>query len=372
MAKFSFAPDQLKRAFALARLVKPASGDYIIKMMSGTLVIHSADRRRFCRAEVSPTQAPSDESDFTSEDYYLPADRQSLFESDLDSISLSFTDKGLQIRAEGNGQSRQATLKKRADNSRRATAPKRPIVSGASVKASVFQDLLHHVSCSALIRETKSEEDMKVNQVHFYPEKNCAVSNARFYASMASLEGLELDLSVVSSDLPLIKNFCAKFAGDIVIGQDKSHLAVADPVSGTCMFFSRVSSNKPPLALLDHVGYKTEITVDKTQMAKALQWASMAVDGTSRLSLEYSEGEMTLSSKGNEIARIPASMEAGKAFRSDFPVKILNNIFAFITSEKARLKFAHSAAPTILMVTEESPEGLARGYHYVQSMEDKK
>ena len=372
MAKLTFVPDQLKRAFALARLVKPASGDYIIKVISGTLVIHSADRRRFCRSEVKPSSTTAGDENYTSEDFYLPADRQSLFDSDLDSVSLSFTDKGMQIKAEGSGQTRQATLKKRADNSRRATCPPRPTVSGTSVKASDFQDLLHHVACSALVRETKTEEDMRVNQVHFYPDAECAVSNARFYASVSTLDGLALDLSVVSSDVPLIKNFCSKFAGDIIVGQDKNHLFIADPVSHTCMFFSRVACNKPPLTLLKDEGYKIDILVDRAQMAKALQWSVMAVDGTSRLSLAASGSEMSMSSKGQELARVPVSFELGSDFKADFPVKILNNILTYTTTEKVLLRFGHKDAPSILQITEYDSESKARGRHYVQSMEDRK
>ena len=52
MPKFQFQPEDLKRALGTAKIIKPVTGDYVLKFSGGLLSIYSYDKRRSARAEV--------------------------------------------------------------------------------------------------------------------------------------------------------------------------------------------------------------------------------------------------------------------------------------------------------------------------------
>jgi hypothetical protein len=375
--KLEFDPGDLRHGLSLAKLVKPLTNDFVLKVTGGNLVIYSYDKRRCARAEVRPLKAIA--ADYESEEHFLPADKQSFLDSELTALSLTVTDKGMIVKTDGGKQSRQATIKKKAELSRRPPIPPRPsFEAAASFQAKDFEELLRQVSCSALVRETKTEEDMRVNQVHFYSEKECAVANARFYATMATLPGMNIDLSIVSADLPLMKSFCGKLPDkSIQIGQSPQHMFIMDPHTGSHIIFSRVASNKPALNLLPEEGHEIVISIDRDQLAKCLQWASMAVEGTQRLTLvaiaEDSDGNGTIEffNGKQEISKMPVQFKSGKRFSSDFPVKYLAGIVRYLGEGNACLKFSHPASPTVLEITEQTSEGSTRARHFIQAMKER-
>ena len=375
--KLEFNPDDVRHGLARAKLVKPLTNDFILKIMNGNLVVYSYDKRRCARAEIRPINAIA--SDYESEEHFLPADRQAFLDSGLSALSLSVTDKGMLIKTSEGKQSRQATLKKKAELSRRPPIPPRPsLQASASFLAKDFEELLRQVSCSALVRETKTEEDMRVNQVHFYPDESCAVANARFYATTATLPGMNVDLSVVSADLPLMKSFCSKLSDrNVEVGQDSKHLFVIDPNTGSYLTFSRVASKKPVLSLLPEEGHEIVIEIDRDQLAKCLNWAAMAIEGTQRLTLlaiaEGTDGDgiMEFINGKQEISKMPVKFRTGKRLSADFPVKYLAGIVRYLGEGNACLKFAHPSSPTVLEITELASDDKSKARHFIQAMKER-
>lgn len=376
MAKFTFTPEDLRRGFNVAKLVKPVSGDFVLKMDSGRLVVASSDRRRFSRVEVTPSR--SDDPSFSSDEFFLPKDRLALFDTELTQVVLSVTEKGLNIKAEDGGQVRQANVKRRQENSRRPAMPPRPPTAGTRIFAKHLEELLHQVSCSALVKDTKTEEDMKVNQVHFYSEECLASSNARFYGSVSHLPGLALDLSVVSSDLPALISFCARSKDDhVVFAQSGTHLVLTDPGTDSSLVCSRIASAKPPIQLLSEDGYASVIRVDQAQLKKSLTWATMATDGTQRVTVEASAGDggqipLTVSSGGQELSRLPAEFESGSSMKADFPVRYLAQIVGYLSEGRTVLRYGHRRAPNVLELCSDSDSSPVRSRHFLTSMKDRK
>lgn len=374
MSKLVFSPDDLRKGFAIAKIVKPMSGDFALKVSNGRLVIFSFDRRRQVRAEVAPQSSDAPDG-FSTEDYYVPADRSSLFESDLERTTLTFTDKGLSVRSDGGGQTRQASFKKRSDSARRTPIPDRVMYGGSELPAREFEELLRQVSCSALVKETKTDEDMKVNQVHFYPEQSCAMANARFYASVATLPGLSLELSIVSADIPMMKSFCGRVDGNVILAQDKTKLHLGDVDGGTTISFSRVASTRPPLTLLSEDGYEVEVSVRQEQLKKCLSWSSLAIEGTQRVTIrtrsDSGSYQLDVLNGHQELASIPAAVIRGSEFRADFPVRVLAAIVGYLGDGNAVLKYRHRDLATILEIAEESSDGTVKARHFVTSMKER-
>jgi len=369
--KLSFSPEDLRRGFTVAKLVRPMANDYVLRVVGPELWVSSTDRRRQVHAVIGSKSSDA-APDYVSDDFYLPIDRSALFDSELTQVSISVTDKGLVIKAEGDGQTRQATVKKRAESARRSPMPARPAVSGTEIRAKLFEELLHKLSCSALVKETKTDEDRKANQVHFYPAESCATSNARAYATAAYLEGVNLDLSIVSDDLPAMRTFCAKALSEsVILGQDRTRLFLSDPKSGSVASFSRVSCNKPVLQLLSDDGYEIELEVDRSKFAKTLQWANMVREGTRRVSFRADGDSMTLSCNNQELSNLPVSFRLGDSLSADFPADHMATIIGYVGSEKAVLKFRHKVSPGILEVCEDTPSAGVRARHFVQAMKER-
>ncbi len=376
--KFEFHPDDLRRGLACARLVKPLTNEFVLKFSGGKLIIFSYDKRRCARAEIRPLTSDAPDG-YESDEHFLPADRQSFLDSDLSSISLSVTDKGMVVKTDDGQQSRQASIKRKGELSRRPPIPPRPALEAAGTfPARDFEELLRQVSCSALVRETKTEDDMRVNQVHFYQNEQCAVSNARFYATQATLPGLNIDLSIVSADIPLMKAFCAKLgAKSVQLGQSPKALFISDPETGSHLVFSRVASNKPPLSLLPEEGHEVVINIDRDKFAKCLSWSAMAIEGTQRLTLVATaenldgSGAIEFLNGKQEVSKMPVKFQSGKRFAADFPVKYLAGIVKYLGEGDACLKYSHPSAPTVLEITEHTTDHSARARHFIQAMKER-
>lgn len=382
MPKFRFGSGDLRRGFAIAKLVKPQTKDFVLKFHGGTLSIISYDARKYARAEVKALESDV-KPDYVSDEYFLSDDRKGLLDSDLEYVSVSITDKGMNVKAFAQEKERKALIRKRPDNSRRPFVPRRLEVSGEPLllKGAVLEDLLRHLSCSALVKETKTEDDMRVNQVHFYKDHECAVSNARSHATVVKYPGLNLDSSVVSSDIPLIKGFCAKMGdeGEVLFGQDKTHVYVQDPNTGSCIFCARVNGKRPEFSFtdLDEDDFKTEVEVDGEELNTAVAWAVTAVEGTSRITFATghidSEKErlgIILSADGEGVCKFPAVLKKG-TLAADFHIGCMSEISPYLTYGEAKLRYGHKENATLLDISMVSKVTKVGVRHFVRSMKER-
>ena len=358
-----FNPDVVRRAMNTARIIKPAAGDFILKLRNDGLAIWPWDRRRACLS-VATSNSGSESSD---SEYLLPEDRSALMDSELDSLSISTNERGMSIKFEGDGQTRSASVRRRADGSKRAKFPDSINSDGFhSFSPKDFDSLLKAVSCSALVKDTKTEEDMRINQVHFYSESNSAVSNARYYASLVRMDGLNIDMSIVSSDIPQMRAFCSKCTNSVLIGQDNSRMYLVDPATGSFISFSRVASTKPPLPSLPEDGYFSSVDVECEAFRKAVKWASMAIEGTQRLTVSVDESKVYFGNGKTELASAPAVL-SGPVFSSDFPSKSLLTVAEHIGDGKSKIFFGSDTTPGILEIRPSQSHAIV-ARHFIREM----
>jgi hypothetical protein len=147
-------------------------------------------------------------------------------------------------------------------------------------------------------------------------------------------------------------------------------LFLSDPISGSIASFSRVACNRPVLQVLSEDGYEIALEMDRAQLAKALQWANMAREGTRRLSFRAEGSNVTLSSGGQELSNLPAVFRKGELMTADFPADILTSIIPYIDMENVVFYFQHKTAPSILEIRNDSGKGV-KARHFVQSMKER-
>ena len=379
MPKFTFQSSELKKGFGLARIVKPETGDFCLRFNRQSLTVFSYDARRYVRVEIPCSDSDVTDDAYSSSEFYILTDRIALFDSDLDTVTFTVNEKSLGIKAVGGEQTRKANLKKRSPRSRRPSIPDPPDCKVVStVPSDGLDQLLRQVSCSAQVKETKTEEDMRINQVHFYPDDGCAVSSARYFGSVAYMDGMSLDLSVVSSDIPAVKAFCGKVDGDTVdLAQDDRALYVLDVQTGSFMSLSKVSGKKPPLRVLDDDGFETVLVIDQDRLNKSLGWAQLAIEGTQRMSFrarressDGPEGTIELYNASQELSQLPVRFLKGSELRADFPVRFFFSMTKFVDGDIS-LRYGHKDAPTVLGISQHECEGSVRSIHYLQSMRER-
>lgn len=374
MPKLWFEPESLRRGLATAKIVKPETGDLHMKFTGSSLQVWTYDRRRQAMVFVTPVRSEGADAGWVSDEFYVSLDRSVLFDTDLKTVSVSVNEKSISVHAQDDGGlTRSATLKKRSESSRRQKMPPLPSASFIQLSRPLLDETLRQVSCSALIKETKTEEDMRVNQVHFHGALGCASSNARYYASLAFMEGIPDEFSVVSSDLPLIRVFCSKCRGELIeLAQDEFRTYFRDPETGSVLSFNKVSSKRTPVTSLDDTLFSVDVRVDRDVLCKSLGWSSTAVEGTQRISIsairdaESDSGVMKFSSVSQELSSIPVRFVSGSSLVADFPVRIMASVIGFMDGEVS-MKFGHKSSPTIMEITSPS-DSKVRGVHYLQSM----
>ncbi len=381
--KFTFSSDAVKRGFAVAKLVKPKTGDYVLKIVGSVLNIVSCDARRYARAEVQANLdtmvAPPD---YVSDEYFLSEDRKAILDVDSSDLEMSITAKGINLKIKSGENVKNAVIRKRPDNSRRPFVPRRlEAASGHKVLASSLEELFKHVSCSALVKDTKTEDDMRVNQVHFYSEFESAVSNARSHATLVKLPGLKVDSSIVSSDVPLLRTFCSKVGAgkDVVFGQTDEHVFAYDESTGDCVFAARVASKRPdyPFSGMEASRFSTKVEVKGDAFHSNVSWAVTAVEGTSRITFSTERcgdgaSSMALLADGEQVASFGVTILSGHGIHSDFHIGCVGKISPFLSRGRSILHYGHDLHPTMMCIEALSPDPEnalpVEVFHFIRSM----
>lgn len=364
--KFTFSASALKHGVAVAKFIKPASGDFVIRMKSDGMTLFASDKRRFACVNVKAREPVDVDAGWTSEEFFIPATKMSLFDSNLDHVSFTLGDNSAVIQAVDGKQTRRATLKRRIDSMRRTHIPDLRIGSMQHISADSFSKLIRMVGCSALVKETKTDDEMRVNQVHFVPDGECAFSNARFHASVGYLPGMKLDLSIIGSDIPVLRSFCSKIDGSIGLFQDRSKLYAIDPETGSVIAFGRVSSGGKPDFQPPSDEFSAELFANKDKLKSGLEWALTALDGTQRLTCSAENDMMSMSNNG-EIFSTPVEFKRGSSIKADIPARFLKSIVDHIDSESVVIKFGHRDNPTIMSVSGNEDSNV-KVLHYLQTM----
>lgn len=321
--KFGLNPKSVKRSFNLAKVVKPQSQDYSVIFNGGHVIFGSSDKRK---SVVSYSIMESQDS--CADEFYLPMDRSSILDMEMDKCEVHINEKGANLKYTESGKSRSALLKRRSEDSKR---PKLQLVypspSPVQVNSSILEDILRSVSASALVKETKTEEDMKMNQVFSYPEHSCLVSNARFYATQVIHDSIKFDFSIVSSDVPVVRAFAEKSTENLSLSHDQ-HKTYVHSSDGSCLALSKVKTNKPSMLIPAFAFPEKSIDIDREEFRATMKWVASTAEGTNRVTVECLDDVLSFKSAGVELAT-SSCITNGNAIKMDLPINILSMILDY-------------------------------------------
>lgn len=346
MPKLKFNPEDVKSALTSSRIVKPLTKDLTLRIRGKNLHILSQDSRSRSLSIVRSLDSDIDD-DYRSEDYYLSSDRHSILEANLNSVVLTETDKGLSIKYEDGLNVRQAQVRKRADNARRSRADEIKFPEdGFPLNSRDFCKLLELVSCSALVGDTKTDQDMKMNQVHFFKKESCVYSNARTYASVAFMPGIPFDISIVSSDLPQIRSFCSKLSGDnVIIYFDDHKIYFSDELKTRLLTCTQVKTSRPPLTIYSEDEHEVELSCEPSVLNESINWAITSIEGTNKVGIKsVRQSEISfveLIGPTGQISRFEAIFTKGSSISVEVHIDKLSQLTRHIDGDIILIRTGH-------------------------------
>jgi len=360
MSKVTINSTALKKAVNLVKIVKPEFNDFCFSFSPGHLRIFSYDRRKKVVCNLNLDSSLLDE-------FYLSIDKASLFDIAADSIEFSIADTQIKIKSHTGSSAKQATLKRKSSKIKRLPIPVLPTDGDCyQIDKKTLIQLLSIVSASALIKETKTDEEMKINQIHFYQDYKSVFSSARYYGSCAFSDRINFNLSIVSSDIPYIKNFISKINSDLVrIYQLTTGTYFVDD-SDSFLFLGKVNSQRPSFSAYEFSGFKHQIKVSRTNLEEQLEWADKAVDGTQRISFIVNDSKLYLKNGSEEIAEMNIDQISNTNFTTDLPILYLSKLIESTEGESILIGFNHEKTATLMGITD--PDSSVKYLHLIQSM----
>lgn len=360
--RLAFDPEKIRRAIIIAKLTKPATGDLTLKFTGGRLVISSQGRRGQSRSEVLPLEDPGG---FESDEAYLPYDKSLFLESQNDSVALVFDDRYLNIKVRSGSSNRSARVPLRNNDTKRGKLPaKIELTESNPIDKKTWSDVLSSLSFSAQVKTTKTDIEMRQNQIYFYGEEKSAYSNARTYASSASHESLDFSISIISSDVPTIRAYVQKGPDDQCVGVVDNQLVFSATDGSSYISFSRMVNKFPPYKVPVPDGYKHSVELNTEEWKKNVNWSLKAVEGSNKIRVICTPESVSLMDGPKELVSFP-SLDCSGEFSFDTNLEILIGISSVINSDKFDLFFSH---PTLDNMIEFRDRGPVMARHFFTSV----
>ncbi len=198
------------------------------------------------------------------------------------------------------------------------------------------------------MKGTKTEDDMKINQIHFYGSDKCAQSSSRFHSTQVFSDHICFDLSVISSDIPIIRSFSQRVSGDVKIFCDQSYYYFSDSLS--FFRFSRIVGNKPSFSVIDSSDFSDKIFLEKEKFIENLHWANSTLEGGRKIVFNISDNVVSFSHKykTSEYEINPT----GKSLILNLPSEIFYDVVSCVNSDTIDLSFGNSKIDGLMMISE--------------------
>ncbi len=362
MTSVSTSSSILSRCLNVASIIRPVSNFIVLNFRPGYIMLHSSDRRRTSYAKIFIDTHVESDSEFI-----LPFERRGVLDSKLDTSEFSISSSQMQIKSGGSGQNKNVVIKKRSTTSKPIQASFPSFDTLFSIPKKILDEALRQVSCSALVKETKSDDDMRINQIRFMSSESALYSFARFFASTVYVDSPIKDCSIVSSDIPIIRSFISKIESDsISIGLNESNTFFSSEDKSFILSVSKIPSKPHPFSPFDNSLFKSRITVNTPSLSSSLDWIIKASDSGQRVTLESDSENLRFVQSKDELSSIPILSHDGDHIHMDFPASILKSIISYVNSSSTDLMYGHPTMKTLLCVPSTSDN--IKSFHYLQSM----
>jgi hypothetical protein len=333
----TFSASELKRALAISRIIKSDDGDIHIKFSKGRLLFSSSDKTRRIISSVSPIENIENDDFSESDEFAIPLEKRSLFEVSCETITLSILNGSLDILAKESGSTKRASIKRRVSKNTKFSDVS--FEEGSPIDTVKFGKMINYASCSAIPDD--------VNFVHFSSKNSIVFSQSRYHASSVSSE-VPFDISILGSDVPIIKAFCSKSKSDKIFVLNSSNLIFS--TSDSVLILGKMRSKHSEFNLFDLDGFSNVIKIDPELVSDSVSWSEVAIDGTDRLTFSVKENLLEFLHEKEILTSIPIKIERGSPFKSDFSSNVIGHILKYVDSKEVEFWFCHKQNQSLLYI----------------------
>jgi hypothetical protein len=176
-------------------------------------------------------------------------------------------------------------------------------------------------------------------------------------------------MSLVSADIPYVRNLCARCKSDVLLAQDESNIYIQDDVSKSWMHVQKVVCAKPTGKLIKVDESRISFTIDSEVFKSISKWLSNSLDSTQRVTFRVVSDEdgylfKTISVTGVELTsnRIDGSSE----WSADFPISVIQIIADHLHDGPVNVYYDIPELSGVLIVGQKTQEMTAN--HFLRSM----
>jgi len=330
---------QFKKNLQLPKLLKAGVPEVVLQADSGVLKMSSYEKRRLIEVKIplGGTKWPE------GCQYAIPYDHPIFNESEVQEWSFEGKKDILKFTFVSHGTKKVTDIRKKSKPVEFKLP--RDWEDLAIVTKSKLLQVLDHLEASASVKDTKSEEDARINAIFFRPSLSYSIN--RHTASVT--DGIsKKNFSIPSLDFLTIRSLVDRLDSgtEISISRSEQYLRVSQ--GDICLYMTLVNSREPNFTKLSEkylYTFKTQVS----DLKSLVKWSEYNADASSYLTLEFDRDICEFKTKFKTLGTI-SGVGGDSKFTVNLPSKGFVGLVDYISGEEVRLRYSHEVMNTIFNV----------------------
>lgn len=346
-----------KRGLQIPKLLKSGIPEVLIQENERGLKISSYEKRRMVEVVIPSTSVNLPHG----VQYSISFDHPLFNESDVESWSIEPKKDILKFIFKNNGSTKVTDIRKKAKPVD-VTIPT-DWVEVASVNKACLLRSMDHLEASANVKDTKSEEDARINAVFF--RKDLSFSINRHTASVT--DGLaSVDFSIPSLDFAVIRGFVERLDhnGDVSISKSKNYMRVGQ--GDIFLYTTLINSREPNFSRLNDK-YLFNFETKTSDLKALVKWSEYNAEASSYLTLEFKGASCEFKTKFKSLGEI-SGINKSSPFTVNLPSKGFVGLMDYLEGDIVNLRYSHEAMSTIFNLNVSDSSGVSSYDHFIQTV----
>jgi hypothetical protein len=346
-----------KKYLNIPKLLKSGTPEVLIQKTDSGISISSSERRRVVKIEIPASDLVIPEG----VQYSIAFDNPLLNENDVNSWNMVAKKDTLKFEFISDSGKKVTEIRKKA----------KPVAFNAPMVWELLQKfsksditrILDHLEASASVKDTKTEEDARINAIFFREDGSFSIN--RHTASVSKGVG-EKRWSLPSLDFSSVRAFIDRCDSDQMIRFEDGKEYIRVGYENFWLYLTKVVSREPNFAFLeDKYLYEFNTTVDA--LKSIVKWSEYNADASSYLTLGFNQDECEFKTKYKTLGTIKGT-NVGSVFEVSLPSKNFVNLVEYLSGKDVSLRFSHEKLNTIFNLHSIDGETGRLFDHYIQSV----